>query len=143
MESRVLSALRFGAAHPGLTYMPTGGQGRFGPPEAELMARMLTEHGVDAGQIEMEPTGRNTIGSVLACARLLRGRAGPVYAATSGYHLVRCVMLLRMAGLDGRPCPPLPATASRRFTRRWFWRLREVAAVPVDAAIMLWRGRGR
>jgi hypothetical protein len=70
-------------------------------------------------------------------ARMLRGFAyrGPVYAASSAYHLPRCVMLLRLAGLDGRTCPPPPGQAARGFRKRWFWRLREAAALPFDATI--------
>ena len=92
----------------------------------------------------MEPTGRNTIGSVLACRVLLMGHDGAVYAATSAYHLPRCVMLLRMAGLRALPCPPPRRKAARSRRRRWWWRLREVPAVLIDAALMAWlRLRGR
>jgi uncharacterized SAM-binding protein YcdF (DUF218 family) len=63
---------------------------------------------------------------------------GPVYAATSAYHLPRCVALLRLAGLRARPAPPPPWPAAQAWRRRWYWRLREAAALPVDAAMVLW-----
>ena len=108
------------------------------------MAQLLQSHGVAREQIQAEPTGVNTIRSVRACVHLLRGRPGPVYAATSAYHLPRCVLLLRLAGLDARACPPPPGPSAAHWLRRWHWRLREVPALPADAALLAWwRLRGR
>jgi uncharacterized SAM-binding protein YcdF (DUF218 family) len=118
-------------------YVPTGGVGRHGPAEAAVMARLLRELGVAAADILPEPTGTDTVSSVRAVRRLLGGRAGPVYAASSGYHLPRCVVLLRLAGLSAWAAPPPAASAASGFCRRWHWRLREVPALPLDAAIML------
>ena len=143
LRGRVRSALRLGGTLDAPHYMPTGGQGRYGPPEAEVMAGLLRAAGVPPEAITLEPTGRNTIGSVRACARLLP-QGAPVYAATSGYHMPRCVLLLNLAGLDALACPPALTPASRRTGLRCYWRLREVVAVPVDTALMLFeRARRR
>jgi len=91
-----------------------------------------------------ESTGTDTLSSVLACLALLRtrGHAGPVFAATSGYHLPRCLLLLRLAGRPASPVPPPEADPS--WPRRWYWRLREAPALPYDAALVLAaRLRGR
>ena len=72
-----------------------------------------------------------------AVRRLLAGRRGPVFAATSAYHLPRCVVLLWLAGLPARPAPPPRVPAARTWRRRWFWRLREAAALPYDVALLL------
>lgn len=147
LRRRVEAALRCGATLDAPLYMPTGGVGDHPPAEAEVMARLLHEAGVEEGQILVEPTGRDTLSSTLACARLLRERGwggAVVHAATSAYHLPRTVALLRLARLDARGCPPPPAPASARLLPRWRWRLREVAALPVDAALMAaLRLRGR
>lgn len=137
MRRRVEAALRFGATLDAPLYVPTGGVGVHGPAEAEVMARLLREAGVPAARILVEPTARNTLRSAVACARLLRGHEGPVYAASSAYHLPRCVMLLRLAGVPAQPCPPPGIPASRVFFRRWRRRLREMAALPVDVAWLL------
>ena len=143
MRERVSAALRLGEPL-GATYIPTGGIGRHGPAEAEVMAALLQTQGVTPGRIRQEPTARNTIASVRACAALLHGFAGPVYAATSAYHLPRCVVLLRLAGLRALPCPPPRRPASTSLRRRWWWRLREVPALPLDAALLAWsRLRGQ
>jgi hypothetical protein len=36
--------------------------------------------------------------------------------------------------------PPPRVPAARRFRRRWFWRLREVPALPWDVLLLLARG---
>lgn len=148
LRHRVEAAAAFGETlHPLPLYVPTGGQGRHGPPEARVMADLLRAHGVPPARIAEEPTGTDTLSSVLACERLLRarGHAGPVFAATSAYHLPRCVLLLRLAGLPARAVPPPPVPAAGAWHRRWYWRLREVPAIPWDAALMVlarWRRRG-
>ena len=147
LRRRVEAATAFGAGLPAPLYVPTGGQGRHGPAESAVMAALLRERGVSPDRILEEPTGTDTLSSVLACAALLRarGHAGsgrPVFAATSGYHLPRCLLLLRLAGLPASPVPPPEADPS--WPRRWYWRLREAPALPYDAALMLAaRLRGR
>lgn len=120
-------------------YIPTGAVGRFGASEASVMAGLLRDLGVQEGRIIREETGTDTLSSARAAARLLRSRGhrGRVYAATSSYHLARCVLLLRLAGLRARPAPPPPFPAAQHFRARWYWRLREFAALPFDAALML------
>jgi len=137
MLDRVRTAYRDGEAM-GAVYMPTGGAGRHGPAEAEVMADLLRQRGVVPARIRLEPTGRNTLRSVRACARLLRGFDGVVFAASSAYHLRRCVMLLRLAGFRAEACPPTWGPASSNPLKRAYWNLREIPAIPVDAAIMLW-----
>jgi uncharacterized SAM-binding protein YcdF (DUF218 family) len=147
LRRRVEAAARFGATLPGPPlYVPTGAKGRYGEAEAAVMADLLGSLGVPEARIRQEPTGTDTLSSVLACAALLRaiGHAGPVWAASSGYHLPRCLLLLRLAGLPARPVPPPRALAAAGWRRRWWWRLREVPALPYDATLMLWhRARGR
>ena len=136
MQARVRAAFDCGgaAAH----YMPTGAVGRHGPSEASIMAAMLRAYGVAADHIQLEETATDTLSSAVACARLLAGRPGPVRLASSGYHLPRCVMLMRMAGVHATACPP-----PRPGRWAWYWRLRECAALPYDAVAMGLRRRTR
>lgn len=137
LRLRVEAAAAFGRGLGRPLYLPTGGVGRFGEAEAVVMARLLRELGVAEADIRPEPTAHDTVSSVRAVRRMLAGQEGPVFAATSAYHLLRCVVLLRLAGLRARPCPPPPALAAARWRKRWWWRLREVPAVPWDAAFVL------
>lgn len=145
LRRRVEAAARFGArlAAPPL-YVPTGAQGRFGPPESEVMAALLRDLGVPEDRIEQEPTGTDTLSSALACIALLRrrGHAGRVYAATSRFHLPRCLLVLRLAGAPARPVPIGGSAGAEGWFNRWYWRLREVPAIPYDAALALWHRMG-
>jgi uncharacterized SAM-binding protein YcdF (DUF218 family) len=140
LRRRVEAAARFGATLDRPLYVPTGGIGRHGPAESAVMAGLLREAGVTPADIAEEPTGTDTFASALACTRLLRARGhrGPVFAASSAYHLPRCVLLLWLAGLPARACPAPPHPAATGRWKRWTWRLREVPALPYDALLMLW-----
>lgn len=144
LRLRVEAAAAFGRGLDRPIYVPTGGVGRFGEAEAVVMARLLGALGVAAADIRAEPTAHDTVSSVRAVRRMLAGHEGAVFAASSAYHLVRCVVLLRLAGLKARACPPPPALAAAAWRKRWWWRLREVPAVPWDAAfVLLLRVAGR
>lgn len=144
LRLRVEAAAALGRALPGAVYLPTGGIGRHGPAEAVVMAGLLRDLGIPSSAIRPEATAHDTVSSVRAVRRMLTGHAGPVYTATSAYHLPRCVLLLRLAGLRARPCPPPPALAAAAWRKRWWWRLREVPAIPWDAGFVLWlRAIGR
>lgn len=138
---RVEAALRLASTLDAPLFLPTGGVGRHGPAEAAVMAGLLREAGVPASRILTESTAHDTLASAGACAALLHGHAGPVFAASSGYHLPRCLMLLRLAGIRARRCPPPPAAG--RLAQRWLARLRELAALPVDLALGLVKLRRR
>ena len=103
------------------------------------MAGLLTKSGVSSDRILLEETGTDTLSSVRAVRRLLResGPPGPVMVATSGYHLPRCLILLCFAGMAARPCPP-PEMPGDTGWKRWYWRLRELPALPYDASLVLW-----
>ena len=137
LRHRVDAAARFGARFVRPLFIPTGAKGRFGDAEAAVMARLLTAAGFPETAIMREETGTDTLSSVRAVVRLVRGRS-PVYACTSAYHLPRCVLLLRIAGIAALACPPPPVPAATNRWQRWYWRLREAPALPYDALLMLW-----
>jgi uncharacterized SAM-binding protein YcdF (DUF218 family) len=143
LRHRVEAAARFGARFACPLFIPTGAKGRYGDAEATVMARQLIDAGFPPGSIRTEETGTDTLSSVLAVVRIIRGEnargnTAPVFACTSAYHLPRCLLLLRMAGLKARICPPPNVPAATSLSRRWFWRLRETAALPYDALLMAW-----
>ena len=132
LRARVEAAFRCGG--PSARYLATGAIGRHPPSEARVMHGLLVGLGVPAEQIVLEETATDTLSSAVACARLLAREAGPVRVASSGYHLPRCLLLLRMAGVRAMMCQPPPAP---RWP--WYWRGREMLAVPYDAVLMAWR----
>jgi uncharacterized SAM-binding protein YcdF (DUF218 family) len=146
LRYRVAAAARFGARFTRPLFIPTGAKGLHGDAEAAVMARQLIDAGYPESAIRTEETGTDTLSSVRAVSRMIRtiDPAARVYACTSAYHLPRCLVLLRLAGIRAHACPPPPVPAATRRSLRWFWRLRETPALPYDALLMIWlRVRGR
>ncbi|MCE2576952.1 YdcF family protein [Gluconacetobacter entanii] len=143
LRLRVEAAAAFARTceHPLL--IPTGAARDGLPSEAAVMATMLRDLGIAGENILPEETARDTLESVRACSRLLHamGHDGPVAVATSAYHLPRCMALMALAGWRVMRVPPPPHPAARSVPRRWFWRLREGAALPWDVLLMLAQGR--
>ena len=139
LTHRIDAALAFARGLPDAIYLPTGGVGRHGPSEARAMAAALQAAGVAPASIILEETARDTFDSVIACRAILRqrGHRGAVFAATSAYHLPRCLVLLRLAGVQASAVPPPDVPAASDWGRRWYWRLREVPALPWDVLLML------
>lgn len=135
LRRRVEAAAAFGRTLDDPLFVPTGGLGRHPPTEARVMAHLLLRGGVPRERIRLEETGRDTLSSALAVAALLRGHRGRIYAASSSYHLPRCVLLLRLAGLSARRAPP----PRQKVRELWWWWAREAAALPYDGVLMLWR----
>jgi uncharacterized SAM-binding protein YcdF (DUF218 family) len=137
LRHRVQAAAAFGKRFAQPLFIPTGGKGRYGEAEASVMARLLIDAGFPDATIMQEKTGTDTLSSVRAVAAMVRGQPR-VYACSSAYHLPRCLVLLRLAGIPTGACPPpsVPAATSRWI--RWYWRLREMPALPYDAVLMLW-----
>jgi uncharacterized SAM-binding protein YcdF (DUF218 family) len=141
LRARVQAALGWGERQtPPALYIPTGAIGRHPPAESVAMAAILMAAGVPEARILQEPTGTDTFSSVLACLALLRGLppGTELRVATHRYHLPRCLLLFRLAGVAARAVPPPAGPAETGQPRRWFWRMREVPAVPYDAALMVW-----
>jgi len=98
--------------------------------------------GIAAARILVEPTARDTFQSALRVREMLAGRedVARLVVVSSAYHLRRCRLLLRLAGLPVEAAAlPAPGAEARRVGRgRWLWmRLREWPALPYDAALML------
>lgn len=141
MRDRVGAAAAFARRlAPEPIFIVTGGKGARGRSEAELMAELLVQRAVPAERIIVEPTARNTFRSALAVSWIVKRRfpGAPVYVATSAYHMPRCVLLLGVAGLDAHRSRPAIGPASSAVLQRWYWRAREVAAIPTDLLLMLW-----
>ncbi|MCS6854293.1 MAG: YdcF family protein, partial [Elioraea sp.] len=95
---RIAAAVVAARRHPEARLLVSGGPSRGGPAEAEAMRAALLRRGVAAGRIVADRGARDTLDTVRAAARLIP-RGASVLAVTSRYHLPRCVVLLRLAGL--------------------------------------------
>jgi uncharacterized SAM-binding protein YcdF (DUF218 family) len=139
MRRRVDAAATFGRRFARPLYIPTGAVGRYGASEALVMATLLQGWSVPSDCIHLEETGTDTLSSVRAVRHVLRSMplGIPVYAATSGFHLPRCVLLLRLAGVPAHRAPPPPYPAASNWIARAYWIIREAAALPYDVALLV------
>lgn len=103
------------------------------------MANLLAAQGVPEDAILLEETGVDTLSSARAVAALLRWRAltAPVFAATSLYHLPRCLLLLRLMDVAVHAALPPVVPAATTWWGRCYWWLREVPAIPYDVVLAL------
>ncbi len=136
LARRIAAAVVAARRHPAARLLVSGGPSGGGPVEAEAMRAALLRRGVAAERIVVDAAARDTLDTARAAVRLIP-RGALVLAVSSRYHLPRCVVLLRLAGLRARG---LGATTSRRETLagRLYWPLREPAAFAWDAAIATW-----
>lgn len=139
LRARVEAAAKFGRTRHDPLFIPTGGVGRFGPSEASVMRDLLRNLGVPDHRVILEDTATDTLSSVRAVRHIVARlpSPGPLFVATSAYHLPRCVLLCRLAGLPAHASPPPRRPAATRWRRRWWWRLREAIALPYDALLMI------
>jgi len=143
---RVEAAAAFGRRFTDPLFIPTGGIGRHGPSEASVMAALLESRGVPSERVLKEESGTDTLSSARAVAALLRRHAvaAPVFAASSLYHIPRCLVLLRLLGVPAHPAVPPAVPAATHWWRRCYWWLREVPALAYDVPLALfWRRRYR
>ena len=146
LERRVRGALDFARSAAQPCFIATGGQGRYGPPEAWVIREMLLAAGVAPDRILIEDQARDTLESVVLCSKLLSQRNDVefVVPCTSRYHLPRCALLFRLAGFRVE-VPPMPEESQYLGRAKWArYLLKEVIAIPYDALLLLGRiGRSK
>jgi uncharacterized SAM-binding protein YcdF (DUF218 family) len=141
LRRRIEGALSAAGNEPSARFMPTGGKGKSGFVEAEVLRRILLESGVPSGHILVEPWGRNTLESARHCDMLLRaaGNVEYVIPCTSPYHLARCAVLLRLQGWPVRLVPMPSDLRKVPWWRLLLYYIKECAALPCDVALLLLR----
>ena len=106
----------------------TGGQGRFGAPEAHVARDIALSMGVPAADIVTEDQSANTFENIAFAVPLLPD--GPVCLISNRWHLPRAWIVARLLGLSVTTSGPR-ATAPVQTVLAAI--LREVAAMPVSA----------
>lgn len=122
-------------------FIVTGGEGRHGPAEAQVMRQLLLELGAEDGQVLVEDQAQDTLQSVLHCRDILRRQADAsreVIVCSSPYHNYRCQMLFRLAGV---PCRrgAMPSDRPALGAAKWlYYYFREAVAIPWDFLHLSW-----
>jgi uncharacterized SAM-binding protein YcdF (DUF218 family) len=141
LRHRIEGALAWGRGRDAAMFLATGGQGRHGPPEAEVIRDALIAGGIDPALILVEAKARDTLESVRFCDRILRERGDcrRVIVCTSTYHQSRCALLLRLLGYRV-VAPEVPNGWGKLKVRRYgVALLKEAIAAPYDAGLLLLR----
>jgi uncharacterized SAM-binding protein YcdF (DUF218 family) len=141
LRHRIEGALTFGRGRDGTMFLATGGKGRHGPPEAQVIREGLIDGGADPASILTECEARDTLESVRLCDRILRERGDcrRVIVCTSTYHQRRCALLLRILGYRA-VTPDVPDGWGKLKVRRYAVALlKEAVATPYDAGLLLLR----
>jgi len=139
MRRRVEGALVLGRSSPDPFYVVTGGIGRWGPAEAEVMKAELQTDGVPEDHIATDAASRDTLSSIVNCTRIIRehGKADAVSVCSDRYHIPRCRWLFWLLGIPTRPAN-MPSGRSANGILRWcFYYVREAIATPADTVLLL------
>lgn len=139
MRRRVEGALRLGKRTTDPYYLVTGGQGKFGPPEAAVMEALLKEAEIPQDRILVESQSPDTFASIIECTLILKKRdcLRPVILCTDRYHIPRCRWLFYLSGI-ATTAAEMPSGCRANGTLRWtYYYLREIFAIPWDTAILI------
>lgn len=139
LQRRIDGALAAARGEPDPWFVTTGGLGREGFVEAEVMARRLVAAGVPQDRILIEGQARDTLESVEFCHALLAGRGGvdELLVCTSPYHQPRCALLLALRGYRVRR-PPMPRDLPSVGPAKWLaYVAKEFVSTPYDCILML------
>ena len=104
----------------------SGGVGRHGPSEAQVIRRICVDMGVPEAAIRVEDQSRTTLENLRFSQPLLRDPTGPVVIVSDLYHLPRARMVARRLGM--RAWGAHPGLRGRNPLRYIKLSLREVAA---------------
>lgn len=112
LRYRLDTAYDYLEAHPEVTCIVSGGQGANEPePEAEGMARYLTEREIAPERILIENQSENTVQNLRYSAALLDPASDQVAIITNNFHVYRSLALARAAGyrnVSGIAAPSSP-----------------------------------
>jgi vancomycin permeability regulator SanA len=139
LRRRVEIALRLGQRSGRSFYLATGGEGKFGPAESQVMAALFQAAGVPANEILTDSESHDTLSSVVHCSNILRNRqcVDRVVVCTDRYHVARCRWLFWLSGIRTFK-QPMPSGRRANGTLRWtYYYLRELFAIPWDTFLLL------
>jgi len=135
LKRRVEGAWHLGKNIKSAKYLVTGGQGKYGQPEAYVMKHLLLNLGATEQQIMIEDQSFTTMDSAFHCAAMIKKNHDSqphVTVCSSPYHNFRCQLLLRLFGVEAQR-GAMPSDRPALGTLKWlYYYLREAAAIPWD-----------
>ena len=107
-SDRFVETLRLARKFPHALVVLSGGSGSLsqgGRREAEILARLAPQLGLDVGRLRIDKDSRNTRENASNSKRLLQDVRGPVLLVTSASHMWRSMGCFRKVGLKVTPWP--------------------------------------
>ena len=144
LRRRVKGAVDAASNNADAMFVPSGGIGRHGPAEAEVMAGLLLDAGIPKYRIIEDRDALDTFDSVVNVARIVRLRSDQfrIVVCSSNYHIPRCALLFCLLGLPVR-MPRMPSDRRHLGLAKWAYLcLREIPALLWDGFLMLIRRLG-
>ena len=132
LRARLDHAIALWNRHLAPVLIVTGGRGSGDTTsEAEVSRRYAIQHGVPAGAIKLESTGRTTSESIAGVVALLADQPHPtVLLVSDPFHMFRLTIIARRHGLTAlaSPTPTSPIAASK--AERWKYAFGESFKAP-------------
>jgi uncharacterized SAM-binding protein YcdF (DUF218 family) len=109
----------------------SGGIGKFPPSEAEVIGRLLKDHGVPSDQIILEADSHSTLENVLYSARILKSKnILNVLVVSDKYHLPRAMLCFWALGFTVAGSGPNRGDTGTPLRKWVYYYLREIIALP-------------
>ena len=118
LMERIETAYDYMLSHPDSVCIASGGyENGYGITEAQCIRDALVEMGIESGRVYMEEKSTSTKTNIVQSTKLIKenGLPGDILIVTSGWHVYRCILLLKREGLDcgslyaGTPLKELPS----------------------------------
>ncbi|MES3027915.1 MAG: YdcF family protein [Pseudomonadota bacterium] len=143
LRRRIEGGLRLALAHPDAMVFCSGGVGRYGPPEASIMAERLTSCGVSRERLILDEQSLDTLQTVVAATREIgRRRLAGAIVCTDSYHTPRTRLIFAALGVPSLDGSVKAGPRQMGWPAWWRMRLREVPAIPYDWVLALTKRRG-
>jgi uncharacterized SAM-binding protein YcdF (DUF218 family) len=136
LARRIANAAVAARSEPEALIFCSGGQGRFGPSEASVIATGLRSS-VPPAQLVLDEISKDTLQSVTAAVRFARANGvSRCIVCTDGYHLPRVTLLFWLLGVSCK-APASKLRPAGRLRYRLWMRFREIVAIPHDVVTIL------
>ncbi len=108
----------------------SGGQGRFGPTEAEMMLQLLVEHGINSDILLLEDQSTNTYENIMYSQKLMEQyELKSALLVTDTFHMKRAMLLAEDQGIISYGAPVFESALYKNKPLKFYYTMREVMAL--------------
>lgn len=108
----------------------SGGQGQFGSSEAQVMAEILKQHGIDEDRLILEEKSTNTIENIrLSKEKMDEYGFTSAILVTDTFHMKRAMLIAKDIGMDVSGSAAKDSVLNQTKSLKLYYTLREVLAI--------------